>query len=388
MTATVQAVASPRRVSARVVVVGGGVAAVEAAVALADLAGDLVGVEICSPREDFIYRPFAVGAPYGRSRPMRYGLPRLAERCGAKFRLAGIRAIDADATEAITHDGERLRYDFLLVACGARALWAVPGSVPFWGAVEEGGVQGVVRELRDGALRRVVFTMPGTVSWALPAYELALLAASELEKAAVAGAELLVVTPEDAPLQVFGRRVGEELADLLAERRIDLVSGTHPVRFGDGALSVVPGEPIEADAVVSLPRLEGRRIEGLPHDEDGFVAVDSHCWVHGLERALAVGDVTSFPVKQGGVATQQADLAAAAIAAELGAGPEPPPFDPVMRGVLWTGAEPRYLFGRPGGGHGEVSELRGVPSWGGGEDKILGRYLTPLLADLGAMATR
>jgi len=371
-------------VSERVLIVGGGVAAVEAAVALSDLAGDRVEVEICSPREDFIYRPFAVGAPYGRSRPMRFGLPLLAERCGAEFRLAGIKAIDDAAGEATSHDGDRIGFDHLLVACGSRALWAVPGTVPFWGAVEESGVQGVVRELRDGALRRVVFTMPGLASWALPAYELALLAAAELEKVGIAGTELTVVTPEDSPLQVFGRRVGEELGGLLAERGVEVVCGAHPVKFEDGRLAVVPGDPIEADAVVSLPRLEGRRIDGLPHDEDGFVVVDGRCRVRGLERTFAAGDVTSFPVKQGGVATQQADTAVEAIAAAVGAGSEPEPFDPVMRAVLWTGAEPRYLYGRPAGGHGEVSALSEQPGWGtGGDDKIVGRYLTPFLAELG-----
>jgi sulfide:quinone oxidoreductase len=372
-----------------VLIVGGGVAAIEAAVALRELGGERVEVELCSPREDFVYRPFAVAAPYGRSRPMRFALRRLTERCGAEFRLDGIASVDDGAREARTHDGERVPYDLAIVACGARALWAVPGTIPFWGAVEEGGVQGVVRELRDGALRSVVFTMPGIASWGLPMYELALLAAAELEKAGIEGTRLTVVTPEDAPLQLFGRRAGEEVGALLAERGIEVVTGTHPVKFEDGRLSVAPGESIEADAVVSLPRLEGRRIDGVPHDDDGFVAIDDKGWVRGLEHALAAGDVTSFPVKQGGIATQEADLCAESILARIGAGPEPEPFDPVLRGVLWTGAEPRYLYGRPAGGHGEVSELSDRPEWAqDGDGKIIGRYLTPFLTEISKAARR
>lgn len=373
--------------SARVLIAGGGVAGLEAAIALRELAGDAVETEICSPREDFVYRPFAVGAPYGRSLPMRYALAPLAERLGAAFRLASVSAVDPAARTAQTHDGERIEYDHLLVACGARALWAVPGTVPFWGVVEESGVQGVVRELRDGALRRVIFTMPGLASWSLPIYELALLAGNELRKAKVAGTRLTIVTPEEAPLQLFGRRAGEEVAALLADHEIEVVAGAHPVKFEDGVLHVAPGEPLEADAVISLPRLEGRRIDDIPHDEDGFVAIDAVGRVPGLDHVLAAGDVTSFPVKQGGIATQQADVAVESIVADLGLGEAPAPFDPILRAVLWTGGEPRYLYGRPAGGHGEVSALTDEAEWATQEeDKIIGRFLNPFFESLGEPA--
>ena len=188
-----------------------------------------------------------------------------------------------------------------------------------------------------------------------------------------------MVTPEGAPLDMFGRTVAERMAQLLEERRIELVAGTHPVGFDGGCLEIAPGGPIESEAVVSLPRLEGRRIDGVPHDEDGFVPVDDHNRVVGMERIFAVGDVTSFPVKQGGIATQQADAAAEAIAAAAGCDLEPSPFDPVLRAVLWTGTEPRYLYGRPTGGHGEVSTLDATPPWHEHDGKIVGRYLTPFL---------
>jgi sulfide:quinone oxidoreductase len=91
--------------------------------------------------------------------------------------------------------------------------------------------------------------------------------------------------------------------------------------------------------------------------------------------------VTTFPVKQGGIATQQADAAAEAIAAELAADVEARPFDPVLRGVLWTGGQPRYLYGRLTGGHGETSTFSDTPPWTEPEQKIVGRYLTPFLAE-------
>jgi sulfide:quinone oxidoreductase len=371
-----------RRRRPRVLIAGGGVAALEAALALRDLAGDRLEVELCSPRGEFVYRPFAVGQAYGTASILRYDLDSLAERIGASFRLAGIFSVDPQTGRVTARDGEQIPYDYLLVTSGARMLWAVPGSVTFWGVADEGGVGGIVRRLRAGMLRNVVFTMPGSHGWALPVYELALLGSSVLAKSGIEDASLTVVTPEDAPLELFGRSVGEQMARLMSEHGVEVLTGSHPVEFDGKRLRVAPGDPIETEAVVSMPRLEGRRIDGLPADAEGFLQVDEHGRVAGTERVYAAGDVTAFPVKQGGIATQEADAAAEAIAAAVGCELEPAPFDPVLRGVLWTGGEPRYLFGRLTGGHGEVSKLSEQPLWPGLDGKIVGRYLTPFLAGL------
>jgi sulfide:quinone oxidoreductase len=373
--------------SHRVLIAGGGVAAVEAAIALRDLAGDRAEVVMYSPREDFVYRPFAVAEPYGASNAMRYELGSIAERCGADFRLGSIESVDGDSRRARTHDGEEIPYDHLIVACGSRLLAGVSGAVTFWGVADDGRVQDVVGELREGKLRRVAFTMPGGGTWALPMYELALLADSELSRAGIDDASLVVVTPEDAPLQLFGRRASEQVGQLLAERGIEVIAGATPAKYDSGVLTASPSAIVEADAVFSLPRIQGRQIGGVPHDSDGFVAVDEHCRVHGMQDAFAVGDVTDFPVKQGGIATQHADVAAEAIAAELGREVRGERFDPILRGVLWTGAEPLYLLGELAGGRGETSTASEKPPWGGTEqEKIVSRYLTPFLDQIDGSA--
>ncbi len=336
----------------RVVIAGGGVAGLEAAIALGDLAGERVEVEMLSPQENFVYRPYAVGEPYGTSHAFRYDLRRLTDRCGAAFHLDSIVSVDEESRRARTQDGEEIPYDHLIVACGSRLLAGTPGAVTFWGVPDDRRVHDLVRGLRERRLRRVAFTMPGGCSWALPLYELTLLAASELSKAGIEDASLVLVTPEEAPLYLFGRRASDRVAELLAERGIEVIAGAHPVAFDDGRLRIAPGAAVEADAVLSLPRIEGRRIAGVPHDPDGFVAVDDHGRVRELQHVFAAGDVTDFPVKQGGIATQQADVVAQAIAAELGCAVAAKPFDPILRGVLWAGGEPMYLSGDLAGGLG------------------------------------
>lgn len=365
----------------RVLIVGGGVAAVEAMLALRDLAGDRLEVRVFAPRRDFVYRPLAVGEPFGTAQILRFDLGRLAEDCGASFEAASIAAVDPEAREARTHDGATISYDYLILASGVQLLWPFPGATVFWGVADEAGIEHTLRGLREGELRRVAFSLPDGCSWALPVYELALLADAELSKAGVEGAHLMVVTPEEAPLKVFGTQASADLSALLGARGIEVVAGAHPVKFEQGILSIAPGGEVAVDAVVSLPRLEGRRLAGIPHDRDGFVATDDHGRVIGIERAFAIGDVTNFPVKQGGIATEQADAAAEAIAADLGFAVEAKPFDPILRATLWTGEEPRYLYGELAGGHGETSSMSEEPPWPDQGGKIVGRYIAPFMAE-------
>jgi CBS domain-containing protein len=213
----------------------------------------------------------------------------------------------------------------------------------------------------------------------LPAYELALMLASHAEAARLGDLHIALVTPEDQPLSLFGSEASEAIRALLEERRIALHNGYLATEVRDGRLELLPPRELECDCVIALPTLRGQRIDGIPQTRDGFVLVDDHGRVAGLADVYAAGDITRFPVKQGGLAAQQADAAAEAIAADAGVLRDPEPFRPVLRGVLLTGAAPRYLrrdvsAGRPGTA--AIDPLWWPPA------KIVGRHLSPFLAGL------
>jgi sulfide:quinone oxidoreductase len=151
---------------------------------------------------------------------------------------------------------------------------------------------------------------------------------------------------------------------------------TTPVEFEAGALRVTPGEAIEADRVIALPRLEGPRLAGLPCDAGGFLPTDEYCRVGSEPDVYAAGDATQFPLKQGGIAAQQADVAAADIASRAGSTVEATPFKPVLRGLLLTGMAARFLRAEPGTA---VSSIDTEALWWP-PAKIVGRYLAPFLA--------
>jgi sulfide:quinone oxidoreductase len=131
--------------------------------------------------------------------------------------------------------------------------------------------------------------------------------------------------------------------------------------------------------VVTEPRLVGPRLRGLACDGDGFIHTDAHGRVPHLEGVFAAGGATTFPVKQGGLAAQQADAVAETIAASVGVDIDPQPFRPVLRGVLLTGGVPRYLRADISGGAGDDSIISREPLWWP-PNKLAGRYLAPYLS--------
>ncbi len=136
---------------------------------------------------------------------------------------------------------------------------------------------------------------------------------------------------------------------------------------------------------MAMPRLLGPAIKGLRLGDHGFIAVGAQCEVPGTgRRVFAAGDAIDFPVKHGGVGSQAADVAAAAIAHEAGATGPAPAFRPVIHGKLLTGKGPKFLFARYVGGEGFDSVISDTPV--GSSDKVTAAELTPYLRRAGASA--
>jgi sulfide:quinone oxidoreductase len=363
-----------------VLIAGGGVAALEAALTLRELGEGRVRVELLAPEPSFWYRPVAVAEPFGLGEVRHFDLGQLADAVGAVLTLGALEAVDVDRREARSSAGTTLSYDALLVAAGAVPTAAVSGALTFRGPADTEPMRELLDEIEQGDVKHVTFAVPWGATWALPAYELALMSASRLAAVDAHGVEISLVTPEPEPLQLFGRPASEAVRGLLDEAGIEFVGGAYPVELSEGQLLLLSGEALPADRVVALPRLRGQRIDGIPQTVEGFISVDEHCGVHGTEAVFAAGDITSFPIKQGGIAAQQAVAAAEAIAVLAGAALVPHPFRPVLRGLLLTGAEPQYLRRDLSGG-GEPEWASASPIWWP-PTKIVGRRLGPFLASL------
>jgi sulfide:quinone oxidoreductase len=365
-----------------VLIAGGGPAALEAALVLRRTAGDGVSTTVLAPERDFTYRPLSVLAPFAAGRAASYPLARIASDVGFVHRRDRLARVDAGAHEVVTPAGERIGYDVLLVAAGARPVAPFASGLTFGGAAaDQERLHGLVQDVEEGYAQRVAFVVPTRNTWPLPLYELALMLA---ERAFDTGArvELRLVTPEDAPLGLFGADAAREVAALLDAAGIVLDAGVHARLAGRRRLVLMPGGTrIDVERLVTVPLLVGPAVPGLPADSGGFLVVDRHGAVQDVADVYAAGDATAFPVKQGGIATQQADAAAEAIAARAGSPIEPAPFTPVLRGLVLTERWARF-FRRETVGGAEAGEraLWWPPS------KIAGRELAGYLHSLDAEA--
>jgi sulfide:quinone oxidoreductase len=368
-----------RRGRPRVVIAGGGVAGLEALIAVRDLLDGFVSVDMITPGADFVYRPLSVAEPFGLAEPRRFPLAPIASEHGAKLHTGLLEAVDHDRGLVSVRGAPALAYDALFVAVGAQPRDWLPGALHFAGPQDVARLRRLIEELTDGALGSVAFVAPPAVSWTLPLYELALLTSAHVGERSRGDVRVSVVTPERDALGVFGPAAARHVRELCSNRGIELRVGTQAVSLRDRSLEVDHGDPLAADRVVALPELVGERIAGLPHDGGGFIPVDEHGAVRGLPGAYAAGDGIAYPIKQGGLATQQADAAAEAIAASFGAAIEPCPFRARLRGQLLTGLGPTYLRGGSNGAASRDSSVSVNPLWWP-PSKIAGRYLAPYLA--------
>jgi sulfide:quinone oxidoreductase len=359
----------------RVLIAGGGVAALELLLALRVQAGAQLAITLLSARPQFAPPAMTVAEPFERGGAQTYEWAQIAARHDARLVVDKLIAIDTTARRAFTHSGRRIPYDVLVLATGARRVAAFEGALTFGlGADAPAGLRALVTELRTAAPAHLAFALPWPSSWSLPLYELALMTAHELREHGSA-ARVRIVTPEAHALELLGPAARDAVLPLLGALDIELIAAVQPRAFVAGGLQLDDGTAIAADHVVTLADVVARPVPGLPSDRAGFVPVDRYGRVAGEEAVYAAGEATSFPLRQGGIAAQQADVVAMSIAARYAGGAAPSPFAPVLRGRLTTSGAPLYLQARPSG-----QSLASHRALWSPPEKIAGRYVAPYLA--------
>jgi sulfide:quinone oxidoreductase len=361
----------------KVVVVGGGVAALEGAMTLRALAGDRVKIKLVAPNDEFVYRPQAVREPFSYAQVERYPLAEIANDIGVELIPESLAYVEPEARLAHTPTSA-LHYDALLLAPGARQHPRFEHALTINDRILDEQLHGLVQDVEGGYVKHAAFVIPGRMAWPLPIYELALMTANRAHDMNV-DMHVTIITPEDAPLAIFGSGASQAVSKLLAKAQIDVITSAYCEIPLAGRIRITPGHRrLDVDRVVALPELHGPGIRGVPAGTDGFIPADPDGRVRELEGVFAAGDATDFPVKHGGLSAQQADAAARTIAAMAGAEIEHEPFHPVVRGILLTGAKPLYLEAYITGGHGFASHVSDEPLWEPA-GKISAERLSPLL---------
>jgi sulfide:quinone oxidoreductase len=361
-----------------VIVAGGGVAALETMLALSELAPEQTDVSVIAPNEEFVYRPLSVREPFAYGGARRYPLAPIVHDAGARLLADKLVSVDTAKQVVHTESGAEVAYDVLVLALGAKATPRYTHAITIDDRRMDEILHGVIQDIEGGYLKSLAFVAPGRMAWPLPLYELALMTAGRAYDMNLE-LDVTIVTPEDSPLAIFGQNASNAVAGLLERSHIQTITSAYAEVPRSGEVIINPGDRrLHVDRVIALPELYGPSVRGIPLSEHGFLRVNPHGRVMDVEHVYAAGDATEFPVKHGGVGSQQADAVAESIAALAGAPVSPELFHPVIRGMLLTGDKLLYLTARITGGHGFSSEVTDMPTWDP-PSKIASKYLAPYL---------
>jgi len=363
----------------RVSIVGGGVAAVEAALALSDLAPVQTDLTVIAPNDELVYRPMTVTEPFAFGGARHYSLAPIVADAGARLLVDKLDWIEPQTNTLHTEGGEAIEYDALILAMGGRPFPRFEHVTTIDDRRLDDLLHGLIQDIEGGYIKSVAFVAPGRMGWPLPLYELALMTAGRAYDMQMDLATTLI-TPEDAPLGIFGQKASDAVAEVLGHAKIETITSAYAEVRESGKVVINPGDRhLTVDRIVALPELAGPGVRGIPLGENGFIPVDQHGHVRDVAGPVfAAGDAIDFPIKQGGLGCQQADAAAESVAALAGAPVTPEPFHPLMRAKLLTYGEPLYLTAQISGGHGFSSEVSSTATWSP-PSKIAAHYLAPYL---------
>ncbi len=370
----------------RVVIVGGGVAALETALALGQLAPEQITTTVIAPNDEFAYRPMTVREPFAYAPARRYPLQRIASDAGAELLAGELAYVEPDARTIHTKAGEAIEYDALVLALGARAVPRYQHAITIDDRCMDETLHGLIQDIEGGYIDSVAFLAPGRMAWPLPLYELALMTAGRAYDMNIK-LSTTIITPEDSPLAIFGPTVSNTIAQRLDRANIKTINSAYAEVPSSGEVVINPGDRhLHVNRVIALPELYGPAVRGIPLGEHGFIRVDPYGRVRDVKDIYAAGDAIDFPVKHGGIGSQQADVAAQSIAALAGASVTPEAFNPVIHGMLLTDDKPLYLTAKITGGQGFSSQMTDTPTWSPPR-KIAARYLAPYLDTLDREST-
>ena len=314
---------------AKVLIIGGGFAAITAAETLAASAGDEHEITVVSKSPDFTFYPAIVPMVFGDFRPdeIRFDLGgKLAER-NIRFVQGEVRAIDIKGRTVEVAADERvstLSFDYLLVAVGRRLVTGnVPGLADYAHNLLSVDAalkfKEAISAFESGSI--VVGLCPGA-TLPVPVCESALALAKRFETEMTRGdVSVTVVVPTTLDQAFEGAALFRDVEDEFDRKGIRLVSDFAVTRVDADRISSALGASLNYDLLMLIPPFAGHLSLtnlGTVANVSGFANVNSLMQVDGLDRIYAAGDIvaTSGP-KFGYMAMRQGKVAAVNILEEI-----------------------------------------------------------------------
>ena len=331
----------------RVLVIGGGFAALETAFLLRMRHHDDVDIRLVSDRDQFLFRPNSIYVPFGADPDdLLVDLNKPLRRRQIEFERGRVTEVDPDRRLVTLDDGERFGYDKLVIATGADTNASeVPGlaehGATIWTTDSMLEVRRRFEQVRDraraGERQSVLFLVPPNNKCSGPLYEIVFMLETWLRRNDARDlVDITWSTYEHGFIQAFGPRLNDLVTEEFADRGIDgnleevaTEVTADEVRYGDGSSR-------RFDHLIAFPPyVSAVRYPGLDSDDRGFVTTDLGTRLAaGCDDVYVPGDAGDFPITQAFLAFLQADAVANHIDAELRGAEFDKPFDSVSMCIM------------------------------------------------------
>lgn len=306
----------------RVVIVGGGMGGIQAAKTLARAP---VEVTLVDARNYYLFQPlvYEVANALLNVEDVAHSIRGLLRgRRNAHFRLGTAGKVEWDRKELVLVDGDRLGFDYLVLAAGLEVDFrGVPGAAEY-------GLP--LKSLDDAVAIRTRTLRRLEAAAAHPEF----LSAGALDVVVVGGGTTGVETA-GAFAEIYHHALPEEFPELdfsqttivLLEAGDSILSGFHPsmqkaarrmlerrgveVRLqarvrgvGPASVTLADGSEIPAGMVVWATGVRAPRLAdslGLPEASDGRVFVEPNLSLPGHPEAFVIGDMAALPWRKGGL---------------------------------------------------------------------------------------
>ena len=331
----------------RVLVIGGGFAALETAFLLRMRHHDDVDIRLVSDRDQFLFRPNSIYVPFGADPDsLLVDLNKPLRRRHIEFERGRVAEVDPDQRLVTLDDGERFGYDKLVIATGADTnAGEIPGlaehGATIWTTDSMLEVRRRFEQVRDraraGERQSVLFLVPPNNKCSGPLYEIVFMLETWLRRNDARDlVDITWSTYEHGFIQAFGPRLNDLVTEEFADRGIDgnleevaTEVTAEEVRYADGSSR-------RFDHLIAFPPyVSGVRYPGLDSDDRGFVKTElGSRLAAGRDDVYVPGDAGDFPIKQAFLAFLQADAVANHILAEVHGRDFTEGFDPVSMCIM------------------------------------------------------
>lgn len=299
----------------KVIVLGGGFAGLESAIELQK--SGKFEVTLVSNKDYLYIYPITIWIPTHEIEPKDAMLPIAKIQKKYPFKLINSKVIGINSAENIVVlENDKLHYDYLIVAIGADKMQhkGVDNTYTICGSPESNiGFRNKLDTLVEKGSGKISIGFGGnpkdkSAVRGGPAFELLFNLDNYLRKKGVRKHfELNMFAPMDEPGARMGKQAMQLMGKLFEMKNIHRYFGKKITGFEADGVYFEDGSKLQSDLTMFIPAGTGSSIfknTDLPLSEAGFISIDPHCKVKGLENVFAVGDSAAlegpdYAAKQG-----------------------------------------------------------------------------------------